>query len=389
MITRHISENILKRVSLFPVIEILGARQVGKTTLAKSITPHLEKESVYLDLELESDFNKLENAELYLGQFKEKCIILDEVQRKPELFPVLRGIIDQHRVPGRFILLGSANPHLLKLSSESLAGRIVYMELTGFNVLELQNSVKQLTQWHRGSFPEPCLSTDPDFRKIWYESYIRSYVERDIPQLGLDISPQTILRCLRMIAHSTGQIVNVSTFARSLNLQNKLVSKIFDYFESTFIVRTLQPYFLNLKKRLVKSSKIFIRDSGLLHYLLAIDSVDTIMGHPILGHSWETFAIDQIISILGSRYQYYFYRTQDQAEVDLVICESDKPLVSIECKFTSTPKKYKGMTTAFNDLQTNQNYIIVPECNIPYLLDKNITVCTLTQFVELFQSEQL
>lgn len=386
MIYRRISKNVINQAAFFPVIEILGARQVGKTTLVKSISPNLGKETIYLDLELESDFTKLENPELFLNQHKEKCVILDEVQRKAELFPVLRGLIDQHRIPGRFILLGSANPHLLKLSSESLAGRIVYTELTGFNILELENSVALFSHWQRGSFPEPCLNTDPSFLHIWLESYIKSYVERDIPLLGLDVSPQTILRCLRMIAHSTGQILNVSTFARSLGLQNKLVSKIIDYFENTFIVRTLEPYFNNLKKRLVKSPKIYIRDTGLLHRLLALDSIESIMGHPILGHSWEVFVIEQIISVLGGEYQYYYYRTQDQAEVDLVICASDKPLVSVECKFTSTPQKRKGMTTAINDLQTEQNYMVVPECSSPYPLDKNIIVCTIKQFLELFRA---
>ena len=370
---------------MFPAVAILGARQVGKTTLAKSLQTKLAGESLYLDMELESDLNRLEHPEIFFEQNRDKCVILDEVQRKPELFPILRGVIDKNRNPGRFILLGSANPHVLKLSSETLAGRISYLELTGLNILETAATIDQNTLWLRGGFPEPLLSEDRSFQKLWFESFLRTFVERDIPLLGLSLSPQLISRCLRMIAHSTGQVLNKSLFVKSLGIRNAVVSKIFDYFENTFIVRQLVPYYVNVKKRLVKSPKLYIRDTGLLHYLLNITDMNSILGHPALGHSWEAFVIEQIISVLNSSFGYYFYRTQDGAECDLVLTKSDRPFACVEVKFTSTPKSTKSLTTAIHDMASENNFVIIPDCSSPYPINSHLTVCSLYQFFELIQ----
>ena len=372
---------------MFPAVAILGARQTGKTTLAKSIRKELQRESLYLDLELESDLNRLENPEIFFDENREKCIILDEVQRKPELFPLLRGVIDKDRKPGRFILLGSANPHVLQLSSETLAGRISYLELTGLNILETTDLISTNDLWLKGNFPEPALSKVEQFHLVWYESFIKTFVERDIPLLGLSLSPQLIRRCLRMVAHATGQIANKSAFSRSLDIRNSVVTTLFDYFENTFIIRQLPPFFTNVKKRLVKSQKLYIRDSGMLHHLLSISDMNDLFGHPILGHSWETFVIEQVVSIFGSTFDYYFYRTQDGAECDLVLTKADQPFACIEVKFTSTPKSTKSLTTAINDLGTKRNLVVIPKCDSPYPINDHLVVGDLRQCVEILQRE--
>ncbi len=384
-IPRLLSDTILNRLNLFPAVAILGARQVGKTTLAKSLQKHFKRDSIYLDMELESDLNRLEHAELFFEQNQDRCIILDEVQRKPDLFPILRGVIDKNRKPGRFVLLGSANPHILKLSSETLAGRIAYLELTGLNVLEAAPTIDQNTLWLKGGFPEPLLAQDDHFQKLWFESFVKTFVERDIPLLGLSLSPQLIRRCLRMVAHSTGQVLNKSLFSKSLDIRNAVVSTIIDYFENTYIIRQLLPYFTNIKKRLVKSPKLYIRDSGLLHYLLDIPDMNSILGHPALGHSWEAFVIEQIISVFDGAFDYYYYRTQDGAECDLVLTKADRPFVCVEVKFTSTPKSSKSLTTAIRDIGTENNFVIIPTCSEPYPVNPGLTATNLVHFIEMIK----
>ena len=387
MVERQLKKRILNLLTHFPAVAILGARQVGKTTLSKMTMKEIETSSLYLDLENPTDAAKLENPTAFFTSNQTHCIIIDEVQRRPDLFPMLRSMIDQHRVPARFLLLGSANPSLIKLTSETLAGRIVYTELTPFTLAEIQSLKSMQIHWLNGGFPEPFLLDNDDIRTEWFNSFIMTYLERDLPLIGLKTSPMLLLRFITMIAHSHGQLLNKSTFAKSLEVSVPTVATYLLYLEHAFMVRSLPPHFTNLKKRLVKSPKVYIRDSGILHNLLKISFYNTLLGHPILGHSWEGYVIEQIISILGNQYEYAFYRTQDGAECDLVITEKFTPIASVEIKFTSTPKLSKGLKLAFHDINAPDNFIIIPQCDEPYPFSDGITVCDIFGFIRFIQNK--
>ena len=384
MIQRQLKDRIQKLCGHFPAIAILGARQVGKTTLAKVMMEEMPKDTIYLDLENPSHLSRLENKLAFFNANVDRCIVIDEVQRMPDLFPVLRSVIDQKREPCRFILLGSASPELTHLSSETLAGRIVYTELTPFVYKEIQGQASLQTHWLRGGFPEPFLTNDDEIREEWFNSFIMTYVERELPSLGLSTSSKNLVRFFSMLSHTHGQLLNRTTYAKSLELSVPVISNYLHYLENAFIIRTLQPFHINIKKRLSKTPKVFIRDSGLLHNQLKIMDYNTLLGHPGVGHSWEGYVIEQIISTLGSKYEYFFYRTQDGAECDLVVCEKYIPLACVEVKFTSTPKKTKSLTTAINDIKTEKNFIVIPDCETPYPLDDNLTVCCLQTIFEEF-----
>ncbi|MBU1718578.1 MAG: ATP-binding protein, partial [Bacteroidetes bacterium] len=315
---------------------------------------------------------------------KEKCIIIDEVQRMPRLFPLLRGIIDQHRTPGRFILLGSANTHVLKLSAESLAGRVSYTGLSGFlqNEVSEKHSLNRL--WMNGGFPEAFLMEKNEVRMIWFNSFFKTIVERDLPQLGLSVSSGTVSRFIRMLAANQGGILNKGNLAGSLDISYAHVNEILGYLNAIFVIRVLEPFYINIGKRLTKSPKVYVRDSGLLHYLNGIHDMNALFGNQIAGNSWEGFCIEQIIGSLGDSFSYFFFRTQDQAECDLVICKNDKPLYCVEIKLSSSPGRSRSMTSVINDLKTPENFIIIPECEAEYPLSENISVCDLPTFIRKF-----
>jgi hypothetical protein len=296
----------------------------------------------------------------------------------------LRSLIDQYRIPCRFILLGSANPSLIKLSSESLAGRIVYTELSPFNFLEIQHQASMTEHWLIGGFPEPFLMTDYEMRNEWFNAFIMTYIERDLPLLGLNTSATSLFRFVTMLSHTHGQIMNKSTFAKSLELSVPTISRYLNYLESAFLIRSLQPFYRQVKKRLVKSPKVYLRDSGLLHHLHKIIDYNRLLGHPLLGHSWEGYVIEQIISILGNQFEYFFYRSQDAAECDLVITEKFQPVACVEVKFTAAPKKTRSLAIAIKDIGTQKNFIIIPDCSEPYPLDEWLIVCGLEHFCKLF-----
>ena len=377
MIIRLLKNRILYLADHFPALAILGPRQVGKTTLAKIVQQKLPKECDYLDLENPLDFTKLENALQYFKLNQNKCIIIDEIQRMPELFPFLRSVIDTNRVPCRFLLLGSASPDLLKISSETLAGRIVYTELTPFNYYEIKNRVSLISHWMTGGFPEPFLLKDRTLKTEWFSSFMMTYIERDLPMLGLKTSSQNVLRLISMVAHSHGQLLNKSTFSKSLEISVPTIKNYLNYLENAFLIRQLQPYHVNIKKRLVKTPKLYLRDSGLLHHILRIEDFNMLTGHPVIGHSWEGYVIEQIISIYGNKFEYFYYRTQDGTECDLVITKSYIPVACIEIKYTSTPKTTKSLTIAIQDLKTEHNFLIIPGETSPFPLNTNITVCHL------------
>ncbi len=372
MIDRNIEIEILKSLNQFPVVGIIGSRQVGKTTLARKIQKAF-KSSIYLDLELPSDFNKLADPELYLMQYQNKLVVIDEIQLKPDLFPVMRALVDKNRRPGRFLILGSATSEMINKTSESLAGRIIFHELETFDISEIEKDDENIRKiWIRGGYPLSYLSSSEQSSMKWRNAFIRTYLERDIPNLGIKIPGSKIRRFWLMLAHSQGQLWNASNLAGSMGVTPPTIKHYLDILESGFMVRQLMPYSANLKKRLIKSAKIYLRDCGLLHSLLNIDCYEDILGHPIVGHSWEGFVIQQLISIFRNKYQYFFYRTSAGAEIDLVLKRSDK-LIAVEIKFSLSPKLSKGFWIAYQDLKCEKGYVIYPG-DQEYLISEDVTM---------------
>ena len=357
---RNAEKEIIQLTKQFPAVAIVGPRQVGKTSLARYVADALEQKSIYLDLESPGDLNKLSDPELYLGSLPKLTVILDEVQRVPGLFPVLRGLIDKRRVPGRFILLGSASPELIQDASESLAGRIAYFEMNPFSFSEVSQKVDFRTHWLRGGFPNSLLAEDDKNSTVWREHFIQSYLERDLPLLGLNANPILTRRLWTMLAHWNGNLLKYESLSNSLGISGPTVRKYIDFFESAYLVRRIQPWFTNIPKRIVKSPKIYIRDTGILHTLLSIDSFDQLQGSPGIGASWEAYIVQEIASILPPRYELCFYRTQDGTEADLVLIKAGVPDKLVEIKYSSAPTVTKGMRIAAIDLQTRRNVIVAP-----------------------------
>lgn len=385
MITRNKAKKIVKLLDFFPVVGIIGPRQVGKTTLSKQIVENIQKECVFLDLENPRDIAKLQDPVLYFEDNIDKCVVLDEIQNLPHLFPVLRSMIDLNRIPGRYIILGSASPELIRNSSESLAGRIAYVELTTFNLTEVYELSNKNTDrlWLQGGFPNAFLFDDVEMVTQWHYNYIKTYVERDLPNLGLKVDKTLLIKLLQMISHIHGDIINYNSLSKSLGISSNTIKKYINFFEGSFLIKQLAPFYLNIKKRLVKSPKIYIRDTGILHYLQNINEKKDLFGNPLIGNSWESFVIEQIIQQLSPKYQTYFYRTNDGAECDLVVTKSQKTIMAIEIKYTSAPKLTRGTTIAFDDLSSEQNFIITPNSD-DYLIKKNIRVCNIFDFLNKY-----
>jgi len=379
-ISRKIEPAVKKNLKDFPVVAILGPRQCGKSTLAKRIITG-RKKSVYLDLELDSDIRKIDDPELFLSQHEDKLVCIDEIQRMPDLFKALRGIIDQKRRNGRFLILGSASRDLIRQSSETLAGRICYMELTPFLYSEISNTGKAdlMKLWTRGGFPESLLSRSNQSSTTWRENFIRTYLERDIPQLGLNISAKTLKRLWTMLAHSHGQVLNSSRLGESIGVSHTTIRSYLDILSETFMLRLMQPYHGNVKKRIIKSSKVYLRDSGLLHALLRIENKNDLFGHPVFGSSWEGFALENILSAYPG-YNPFFYRTSSGIEIDLVL-ERGTKRIAFECKASKSPSLSKGFYQALKDLSIKHAYIISP-VDEEYPLKKNITVSPLHKLIK-------
>lgn len=351
----------------FPAVAIVGPRQVGKTSLAQRLATQWTKESVYLDLENPADFNKLSDPLLYLEPLRDKTVILDEVQRVPSLFPLLRGLIDRHRIPGRFILLGSAAPDLIRDASETLAGRIAYFELPPLSYRELPPNTDFRTHWLRGGFPDSLLAANDANSLVWRDNFIQTYLERDLPMLGLNANPLLTRRLWTMLAHTNGNLLNMETLGNSLGVSSPTVRRYLDFFEASYLVRRISPWYANLGKRLVKSPKIYIRDTGILHALLAIGSMEQLHGYAQLGASWEAYITQEITTMLPPRHELYFYRTQDGTEADLVIVKAGVPDILVEIKFSSAPTMTKSMRIAADDLTPRRKVIVAPVAE-PYVL---------------------
>lgn len=380
MITRRIANKIINSLSLFPVVGLVGPRQVGKTTLVKLIAKNGNLDAIYLDLEKPSDYEKLENPELFISFYDNKIIIIDEVQLKPELFNVLRSIVDENKGNNKFILLGSASPEFLAKSSDSLAGRIRFIELKPVDLTELTSDFNYRDHWFYGGFPKAVVLESRTEKSEWISAFVKTYIERDLNLLGFSSSSQTIRKLWTMIANQQGGIWNASSFSRSLGVSSPTVSRYMDFLVHSFMVLQLQPWLPNLSKRLIKSPKVYIRDSGILHNLLSISDFESLTGNVLIGASWEGYVISQILSAADENCIPYYYRTQDGTEIDLVLTRSEHIICCIEIKFSSSPKTSKSFTTAIADLNSKNNFIITPESDT-YPLSENAIVCSLRTFL--------
>ena len=378
-VERVSSKEVLKYVSFFPVTAILGPRQCGKSTLAKKIMQSIPG-TVYLDLELTSDFAKLQDPEAFFTLNREALICLDEIQRLPEIFPLIRAVVDRTNNPGQFLLLGSASPELIRQSSETLAGRIGYINLTPFNLLEV--GYKNLRDhWLKGGFPLSFLSADSYLSNLWRENFMRTFLEKDIPSLGFSVSTETVRRLWTMLAHNTGQILNKNKLSASLGISQPTVTSYIHLLENTFMVRTLQPCYTNTKKRLIKSPKLYIRDSGIIHSLLGITTQNDLLGHPVYGLSWESYAIEQIISLLP-QWKPSFYRTSNGSEIDLIL-ERGNSKLAIEFKINPSQKPGTGFYNGLRDLNITEAFIVCPlKENEIYPVGKNIRIASIPAAIE-------
>ena len=359
MISRQKSQLVCARLDQFPAVALLGPRQTGKTTLAGLIAE--ERASAYLDLENTADREKLRDAALYLSGHEKELVILDEVQRVPELFQTLRGLIDRGRRrnirAGRFLLLGSASIDLLKQSGESLAGRIAYIELGPFNVLEV-DAVTHEKLWIRGGFPDSFLADSDEASVVWRENFVLTYLERDVPQLGPRVPAETLRRFWTMLAHMQGSLLNAAQLARALAVDGKTVARYLDLLVDLLLVRRLPPYHANVAKRVVKSPKVYVRDSGIVHALLGLDDRDAVLGHPVAGGSWEGFVLENLLSAAPERVRPWFYRTAAGAEIDLVLQMPGGDLWAVEIKRGLAPRLGKGFHHARQDLNPTRSFVV-------------------------------
>lgn len=380
LIKRDLQLFVNENLSVFPAVAILGPRQCGKSTLVRMLYQDTDN-YLYLDLQNPDDLNKLNEPGLFFRTNQHLTICLDEIQMVPELFSVLRSEIDRNRRPGRFILLGSASQEIIQKTSESLAGRIGLVELTPFTISELEHEINyELNKlWLRGGYPDSYLALTDQGSILWRENFIRTYVERDIAQLGFQIPAMQLRRLLTMCAHNQGQLFNSSKLGESLGVTYQTVRRYIDLMEQTFIIRSLPPMEKNIKKRLVKSPKIYIRDSGLLHRLLQISDFNALMGNPVFGSSWEGFVVENIISSLRDC-RFSFYRSATGDELDLIIERADK-MLAVECKASTAPQVSKGFWNAIDTIQPDKTYIVAPVSSA-YLFKPNVEVCGLSDFLK-------
>lgn len=375
-VPRQLNSEVEESLAAFPAVAILGPRQCGKTTLAQEIVAK-RPGAIYLDLERPSDLRRLSDPELFFSFLRREgqgsLVCLDEIQRAPELFPVLRSVLDEEGRNGQLLLLGSASRDLLRQTSESLAGRIRYLELTPLlaGEVESRESADLARLWLRGGFPRSYLADSDAVSRQWRESFVRTFLERDIPQLGFNVPAAALDRLWRMLAHLQGEVLNASKLGASLGVSHTTIRSHLDLLSQTFMVRLLEPLEANLKKRLVKSPKIYLRDSGILHALLEIADEGELLGHPAYGESWEGFVIENVIAALPD-WQPNFYRTAAGTEMDLVLARGRRR-VAIECKASTTPTLSRGFWSAIEDLQPDATWIVAP-VGSAYPLKKDVWV---------------
>jgi hypothetical protein len=382
---KRIAEKELKSLLAYnPVVAILGSRQSGKTTLAKMLSNEIDK-FLYIDAEKPSNRAMLEDAEFFFESNRSKFICIDEIQRMPEIFQILRSEVDEKRIPGRFLILGSASKNLIKQSSETLAGRISYYELTPFLYIEIFEQSALNEYWLKGGYPLSFLAPDDKTSLSWRQNFVLTFLERDMPQLGINIPAETMRRLWTILAHLHGQLLNVSTLGNSLGFTNKTVKSYIDILSETFMVRQLKPYETNISKRIVKTPKVYIRDHGILNALLNIPSFNDLLAHPVFGASWEGLVIENLLGV-AQNWEPFFYRTSNGAELDLILTFGKK-VIAIECKATKSPKLTRGFWNAVDDVQPMETWVVAP-IKDAYPIKENVWVMSLTDAINKMMSIQ-
>jgi predicted AAA+ superfamily ATPase len=398
--SRRIASDLNELLGEFPAVVLLGPRQVGKTTLAKQCVDAMNSvqagSALYLDLELISGRRLIQDPESFFTAHHERLIVLDEVQRLPEIFATLRGVIDQRRMmgesAGQFLLLGSASGVLLKQTSESLAGRVVKLQMTPWQLQELAASPTDIkienTLWLRGGYPKSYLAPSDAASRRWRDAAVASYLERDIPNLGLSMSATLMERLFKMLAHNQGQMLNQSQLAGSLSITGQAVTKCIDVLVDLMLVRRLPPWSSNLGKRLVRSPKVYVRDSGLAHALLEITRFEELLAHPAVGQSWEGYCVEHLINAslgMGRKAQAFFYRTSNGAECDLVLEWTIGDVWVFEIKRSSAPTVSRGFYEAAKDLKATRKILVAP-VDMCYSMKESIEVMSLLEAVRAVQS---
>jgi uncharacterized protein len=363
MIERRAEHQVVELLRQVPAVVLLGPRQVGKTILARSLTRRSGNRAVYLDLERPADRQRLEDADAYLRAQAGRLVVIDEIHRAPELFAVLRGIIDDRRVrrdrAGHFLLLGSASLDLMRQASETLAGRVAYVELAPIDQAELpKRRYPTDTLWVRGGFPESLLAPSDAASLRWREQFIRSYLERDVPMFAPRMPAETVGRFWGMLAHAHGSLLNQSRIAMSLGVSTPAVGRYLDLLVDLLLVRRLRPWSGNLGKRLVRTPKVYVRDAGVLHALLGISSLDDVLGHPVAGPSWEGFVIENLIAAAGPTRIPMFLRTERGAEIDLLFERAGRIEMAIEIKRTTAPSVTKGFRIGCDDVEPREAFVL-------------------------------
>lgn len=385
IISRKAQVIVKKYLKIFPAVVILGSRQCGKSTLIRSMSAEMSG-FLYLDLERQSDRARLTDAELFFKYNAERTICVDEVQTMPEIFTVLRSVIDDDRRCGRFVLLGSASRELIQRSSDSLAGRIGLIDLTPFLLNEVENEegYSLFRYWYRGGYPDSYLAVDDESSAIWRENYIRTYMERDIPQLGFGIAAPRMMRLLMMLAHEHGAILNQAKLASAMDMSAPTIRHYIDILEQTYVVRVLQPYQRNMKKRLVKTPKVYLRDSGILHQLLGLSDYNALLGHTVIGASWEGMVIENVAAVSkGARLSFYRSATGSE-EMDLVLEFPDK-LIAIECKSSTAPSVTAGFWKSIDTLQPDKTFVVAP-VDEGYFIREDVKVVNLSDMTSIMSN---
>ncbi|MBW7888998.1 MAG: ATP-binding protein [Bacteroidetes bacterium] len=375
--SRSIESGIAHSIKNFPVTAVIGPRQCGKSTMVKHMMEKFSREILYLDLERPSDLQKLENAEWFLSTQKNKLICIDEIQRRPDLFPLIRSLVDEWNRAGCFLILGSASRDLLMQSSESLAGRIIYKQLTPFLWSELKkNAIEEY--FIRGGFPRSVLASDLEISFEWRNSFVSTFLERDLLQWS-NFTPATMRRLWQMLAHVNGQTVNYSHLGNSLDVSNQTVKNYIDLLKSTYMVDVIPPHATNLGKRLVKSPKVYISDSGIATALLGVRSFEELSAHPTFGAIWESIVLANMRGNFPDA-EIFYYRTSGGAEIDFVM-KSRKHIIAIECKASYSPTLTKGNYVAIEDIKPAHTFIVTPSTE-SWQMKKNIDVVSLEKLIK-------
>jgi len=366
MIDRRIESTLRHRLgSVVPAAVLLGPRQVGKTTLARRVAASWPTGAVYLDMERPADRRRLDDADAYLRAQAPKLVVIDEIHRVPELFAILRGVIDDRRAQGQryghFLLLGSASLDLMQQSSESLAGRVTYLDMSPVDGPEAVAAGIELDAlWCRGGFPDSLRAQDDHSSYVWRLDFIRSYLERDVPMFAPRMPSQTLGRLWTMLAHLQGGLLNASQLAASLGVASPTVGRYIDLLADLQLVRRLQPWSANVGKRVVKTPKVYVRDSGIVHALLGLEDLDAVLGHPVVGGSYEGFVLETLIGALPPNVSPHFYRTSDGSEIDLLLIQGERPIMAIEVKRSTAPAISRGFGMACDDLNVEQRWAVYP-----------------------------